>query len=119
MKPKMKQLLKQENETLNALSKGLQDLIHERLQSVLAALYKEGISELTFDYENGDAPSCIYVSDNDYCDTYIKHIEFDEIGYLTRIDAYLYYVGENINNVRECDLMNYELDLYNFIVNEI
>lgn len=119
MKKEMKQLLKQENETVNALSKGLQDLIHEHLQGVLVALHKEGISELTFDYENGDAPSCIYVSDNDYCDTYIKHIKFDEYGYLTKIDAYLYYVRENINNARERDLMNYELGLYNFIVNEI
>lgn len=113
MKQEIKQIILQENETTNALVRGWEDLVRERLKNVLVVLSKEGINELSFDYENGDAPSCIFCSDSDYCDTYIKHIVWNEYGFLTKIDVYLYYVGEHIDDVRQSDLMNFELDLYN------
>lgn len=64
---------------------------------------------MEFDWENEDAPSCVYSADGDLMDCYITKIKFSKDFSLTctKVTLHAYYVGENINDFD--DIVKYNL----------
>ena len=91
------------------------------LADAIAYAISQGVPEMEFDWDNGDAPSCTYSADEDLMDCYIAKIKFDGDFPLTctKVTLHAYYVGEDYD-ISLDDIIDYDkLELANYILDNL
>ena len=105
-------------EDLRSISCNLKEQEKSVLADAMAYAISLGVEEMEFDWENDDAPSCVYSADGDLMDCYITKIKFSKDFPLTctKVTLHAYYVGEDYE-VSIDDIIDYDkLDLAQFII---
>ena len=91
------------------------------LADAMAYAISQGVEEMEFDWEENDAPSCVYSGDDDLMDCYITKIKFSGDFPLTctEVTLHAYYVGDDFD-VSLDDINEYDkLDLARFIIGNL
>ncbi len=91
------------------------------LADAMAYAISQGVEEMQFDWEESDAPSCVYSGDDDLMDCYIAKIKFSKDFPLTctKVTLHAYYVGADFD-VSLDDINEYDkLDLARFIIDNL
>ena len=91
------------------------------LADAMAYAISQGVEEMQFDWDESDAPSCVYSIDDDLMDCYITKIKFDKDFPLTctKVTLHAYYVGDDYEVSIE-DINDYDkLDLAQYIINNL
>lgn len=108
-------------EDLENVSRYVKEQEKSILADAMAYAISQGVEEMQFDWEESDAPSCVYSGDDDLMDCYITKIKFSKDFPLTctKVTLHAYYVGEDYD-VSIDDIIDYDkLDLTRFIIDNL
>lgn len=108
-------------EDLQNVSRYLEEQTNSVLSDAIVYAVSQGVEEMEFDWEENEAPDCVYSADDDLMDCYITKIKFDKDFPLTctKVTLHAYYVGEDYD-VSIDDIIDYDkLDLARFIIDNL
>lgn len=106
-------------EDLQNQSSYLEQMKSTVLADTIVYAVSQGIEEMEFDWNSGEAPCCIYSANDDLMGCHITKIKFSEDFPLTRtkVTLHAYCVGEDYD-IDIDDINNYDqLELAQFILN--